>query len=194
MDTLLYWDEQVFYWVFEGWRANWLTPVMIFFSDALKATPMQVAVLLAWGWMVWRGGKLRRFALLLIPTLILTNETSDLLKAWVGRERPCVALPIEAITGKLTSGSFPSAHSANTSAVAALAGAIGSWRQAAFWGWLPIIAGISRVYVGVHYPSDVLAGWALGAFYGWGVAWLWRKITALLVSTLSTAESSKRGE
>lgn len=194
MDMLLHWDEQVFYWIFEGWRANWLTPVMIFFSDALKATPTRVAVLLMWGWMAWRGGKLRRFALLLIPTLILTNETSDLLKVWVGRERPCVALPIEAITGKLTSGSFPSAHSANTSAVVVLAGVLWGWRQVVFWGWLPIVVGISRVYVGVHYPSDVLAGWALGAFYGWGVAWLSRKITALLVSTPSTSESSKRGE
>ncbi|CUU05565.1 undecaprenyl-diphosphatase [Armatimonadetes bacterium GBS] len=194
MEMLLHWDEQLFFWIFEGWRADWLTPVMVFLSDALKSLPARVGVLLFWGWMVWRGGKLRQFALLLVPVLILTNETSDWLKAWVGRERPCVALPIEPITGRLTSGSFPSAHAANMGAVVALAGAIGGWRQALYWGWLPLMVGLSRVYVGVHYPSDVLGGWLLGALYGWGVGWLWCKITARRVSTPSESSPSSRGE
>lgn len=187
-------DVQLFYWIFEGWRADWLTPIMVFFSDALKTLPGRVGAVLLWGYLLWRGGKARAFALWLIPVLILTNETCDFLKVWVGRERPCVALPIEALTGKLTSGSFPSAHAANMGAVVALAGAIGGWRQALYWGWLPLMVGLSRVYVGVHYPSDVLGGWLLGALYGWGVGWLWCKITARRVSTPSESSPSSRGE
>jgi membrane-associated phospholipid phosphatase len=117
-------DVQLFYWIFEGWRADWLTPVMVFFSDALKTLPGRIGAVLLWGYLLWRGGKARAFALWLIPVLILTNETCDFLKAWVGRERPCVALPIEAITGKLTSGSFPSAHAANMSALVGTATAL----------------------------------------------------------------------
>lgn len=193
METLLHWDEQLFFWIFESWRADWLTPIMVFFSDALKTPLARVLVLGLWGWMVWRGGRLRSFALLLIPALILTNETCDWLKVWVGRERPCVALPIEAITGRLTSGSFPSAHAANMATVVALGWAIGGWHKALPWIWLPVVVGLSRIYVGVHYPLDVLGGWALGAFYGWGVGWLWRT-TARWVSTPSVSNPSNRGE
>jgi membrane-associated phospholipid phosphatase len=172
-------DVQLFYWIFEGWRADWLTPVMVFFSDALKTLPGRIGAALLWGYLLWRGGKARAFALWLIPVLILTNETCDFLKAWVGRERPCVALPIEAITGKLTSGSFPSAHAANMSALVGTATALWGRRALAYLFWLPLMVGLSRVYVGVHYPSDVAAGWLLGWLYGWGgvrlALWAWNR-------------------
>ena len=161
-------DVQLFYWIFEGWRADWLTPIMVFFSDALKTLPGRIGAVLMWGYLLWRGGKARAFALWLLPVLILTNETSDLLKAWVGRERPCVALPIEALTGKLTSGSFPSAHAANMSALVGTATALWGRRALLWLFWLPLMVGLSRVYVGVHYPSDVAAGWLLGWLFGWG--------------------------
>lgn len=162
-------DTRLFYWIFEGWRADWVTPIMIFFSDALKSWQGRAAAVLIWVYLLWRGGKARAFALWLVPILVLTNETADWLKAWVGRERPCVALPIDALTGNLTSGSFPSAHAANMSALVGVATAL--WGRKAFWGlfWLPLLVGLSRVYVGVHYPSDVVGGWLLGWLYGWGI-------------------------
>lgn len=124
-------------------------------------------------------GARRAFALWLIPVLIVTNESCDFLKAWVGRERPCVALPIEALTGKLTSGSFPSAHAANMSALVGTATALWGRRALLWLFWLPLMVGLSRVYVGVHYPSDVAAGWLLGWLYGWGgvrlALWAWNR-------------------
>ena len=120
-----------------------------------------------------------RVVLALFPLLILTNETCDFLKVWVGRERPCVALPIEALTGKLTSGSFPSAHAANMSALVGTATAVWGRRALLWLFWLPLMVGLSRVYVGVHYPSDVAAGWLLGWLFGWGgvrlALWAWRR-------------------
>ncbi|MFN4034033.1 MAG: phosphatase PAP2 family protein [Fimbriimonadales bacterium] len=186
-------DTRLFYWIFEGWRSEWLTPVMVFFSDALKTLGGRLGALALWGYLLWRGGRARALALWLLPVLVLTNESCDLLKAWVGRERPCVALPIEAITGTLTSGSFPSAHAANMSAVAGVATALWGRRALLYLGWLPLIVGLSRVYVGVHYPSDVLAGWAIGWFYGWGVVSLTGWIIARRRSTVSGAISDSGG-
>ncbi len=186
-------DIRLFYWIFEGWRADWLTPVMIFLSDALKTAPGRVGALLLWLYLLWRGGKARAFALWLVPILIVTNETCDFLKAAIGRERPCVALPIEAITGKLTSGSFPSAHAANMSAVVGVATAIWGRRAFLYLFWLPVMVGLSRIYVGVHYPSDVLGGWLLGWLYGWGAVSLAVWIIARRRSTPSASSSDSGG-
>lgn len=186
-------DTQLFYWIFEGWRSDWLTPLMLFLSEGNKWGWVRAGLLLLWLFLVWRGGKARTFALLLLPTLALSNELADVLKAWVGRERPCVALPIEPLTGRLTSPSFPSAHAANMAALVGLAGVIGGGRIALWLLWLPLLVGLSRIYVGVHYPSDVLGGWVLGGVVGVGVGWLWRWITARRRSSPSVSESDTRG-
>jgi membrane-associated phospholipid phosphatase len=185
------WDRQLFYWVFEGMRADWLTPLMLFFR---RATSGGVC---GWdyccsgcGWCGAVGGCVV-FALLLIPTLIVSNELCDLLKSWVGRVRPCMVLPIEPLVGRLSSPSFPSAHAANMAALTALGGMLGGWRVALALLWLPLLVGLSRVYVGVHYPSDVLGGWLIGGLIGSGVGWLWRWATARRASRPS--ESDTRG-
>lgn len=193
MNMLQSWDTQVFYWVFEGLRADWLTPLMLFFSEGSKWWSVRVGFLLVWLFLVWRGGKARAFALLLVPTLLGANELCDLLKDWVGRTRPCVALPIEPLTGRLASPSFPSAHAANMAALVGLAGVVGGWRVALALLWLPLLVGLSRVYVGVHYPSDVVGGWAIGSLIGVGVGWLWRWIAARRRSTPSVSASDTRG-
>jgi len=191
MSLLSEWDRQLFYWLFEGMRADWLTPLMLFLSEGNKWWSVRVALLLLWLWLVWRGGRMRVFALLLIPTLMVSNELCDLLKSWVGRMRPCIALPIEPLVGRLSSPSFPSAHAANMASLMALAGTVGGWRVALGLLWLPLLVGLSRVYVGVHYPSDVLGGWLLGGLIGVGVGWLWSRIAARRVS--SPSESGRRG-
>ncbi len=187
------WDTQLFYWVFEGLRSEWLTPLMLFLSEGNKWWSVRIAFLCVWLFLVWRGGKARTFALLLLPTLMVANELCDWLKAWVGRVRPCVALPIEPLTGRLSSPSFPSAHAANTAALVGLAGVVGGWRVALSLLWLPLLVGLSRVYVGVHYPSDVVGGWMIGWAVGAGVGWLWRWITARRESSPSVSESGTRG-
>ena len=191
MSLVSEWDRQLFYWVFEGMRADWLTPLMLFFSEGNKWGWVRGAILLLWLGLVWRGGRGRVFALLLIPTLIVSNELCDWLKSWVGRMRPCIALPIEPLVGRLSSPSFPSAHAANMASLTALAGTLGGWRVALGLLWLPLLVGLSRIYVGVHYPSDVLGGWLLGGLIGSGIGWLWRWATARRASRPS--ESGKRG-
>ncbi|HEX9030899.1 MAG TPA: phosphatase PAP2 family protein, partial [Streptosporangiaceae bacterium] len=105
-------------------------------------------------------------------------------KSVVGRPRPPVAHAVQSAPGF----SFPSAHAAVAiavcGAVAWLCGLrLRSWAgRAALWSAAAMIAalvGLSRIYLGVHWTSDVLGGWALGAL------WLAVVISAWTVFTRS---------
>ncbi len=95
-------------------------------------------------------------------------------KRLVGRERPALVDHLV----EVSSASFPSGHASN-SAIIYLTMALTVMqivpRQAARWflfaATLALVGtiGASRVYLGVHWPSDVLAGWSAGAL--WALAW-----------------------
>ena len=102
-------------------------------------------------------------------TLLVT-----LVKGLVGRVRPTVTDHLVAVYD----ASFPSGHAANSACVyltlALLLLQITERRAVkryilAATALLVTAIGISRVYLGVHWPSDVLAGWTFGAL--WAVAW-----------------------
>jgi undecaprenyl-diphosphatase len=109
---------------------------------------------------------------------------SLLLKALFGRERPDEALHAVAVT----SASFPSGHSMNAAVVwltlgTFLARVVERRRLQVFVFAASVVVtllvGVSRVYLGVHYPTDVAAGWCAGfvwALAWWGVAeWVGRR-------------------
>lgn len=101
---------------------------------------------------------------------------SQALKHVFGRERPTVVPHLV----EVSTASFPSGHSMVAAAVYLTLGALLARMQSRFvqkaylliWGGLLTgLVGMSRVYLGVHYPTDVLAGWAAGA--GWAsLCWL----------------------
>ena len=84
-------------------------------------------------------------------------------KPAVERIRPCHSLASVRVPDGCGSGrSFPSAHASDTAAAATVL----AWAAPAlspFALTLTAIVGLSRVYLGVHYPSDVVGGWVLGA-------------------------------
>ena len=107
------------------------------------------------------GGKRPR-AMLLAATVILERLSVDGLKLAIGRPRPDLDLPF--MPG---SASFPSGHSANSMAVfvaVALIAVPPSWRRCALAVAVcaSILIGLSRIVLGVHWPSDVIGGWAWG--------------------------------
>jgi undecaprenyl-diphosphatase len=124
----------------------------------------------------------RRQAGLLVTVAVLAQLSANLLKGVYGRPRPDF-LPHDMF---VYAGSFPSGHS--TVAAAAwltLATMIASLEPKAHTKALAYAAaifviltvGFSRIYLGVHWPSDVLAGWTLGA--GWALAgWIALRMTA----------------
>jgi undecaprenyl-diphosphatase len=113
----------------------------------------------------------RAAALWLLGAVVATSAAVSILKALVGRVRPCDALawcvPIDMVSPG--GHSFPSGHAAGSFAFAAfVAVRAPRWAAPAFV-WAAIVAW-SRCVLGVHYPSDVLAGAALGAAIGVTVA------------------------
>ena len=124
--------------------------------------------------LLWKGGtRGRLFVLALVLALVITDPlVVNNLKKLVGRERPFLVLEgVRCLVGKGGSGSFPSAHAANW--FAGLAVALVYYRRS--WRFmlpLAVLVAVSRVYNGVHYPSDIVAGAIIGAAAGFAAVWL----------------------
>ena len=144
--------------------------------------------------------RLRRKATLLAGTIIGGWAVNTLIKLLVGRPRPAIVSHLAEAGGS----SFPSGHSFNSAVVymgIALAAASLTAARGARWGIIAAAAlvtaliALSRVWLGVHYPSDVLAGW-LG-----GMAWactasalLYRPAKQLADSAAHELEAATPGE
>jgi undecaprenyl-diphosphatase len=95
---------------------------------------------------------------------------ATLLKFAIGRERPYVAFPEqEPLTRSVLDLSLPSGHAATSFAAATVLAALLPRSRAAPLYLLAVAIAWSRVYVGVHYVSDVLAGAALGVAVALGL-------------------------
>jgi undecaprenyl-diphosphatase len=114
--------------------------------------------------------RLRREAVLLAATVVSGTIGQALMKALFGRPRPTIVPHLAEAGGN----SFPSGHSFNAALVyiaVALALAALSARRSVRWTIvgsalaLTLLFALSRVWLGVHFPSDAIAGWLGGA--GW---------------------------
>ncbi len=128
-------------------------------------------ILLTVGGLIWRGRSRAAWFLLLLALAVGVTDglVCNTLKHGIGRVRPCAALEnVHLLVGCSGSGSMPSSHAANWFAMTMVAFLFyrRSWRV-----MLPLAVAVSfsRIYNGVHYPSDVLAGAILGAGTGFAV-------------------------
>ncbi|GIV19382.1 MAG: phosphatase PAP2 family protein [Armatimonadota bacterium] len=157
-----------------------LDAVMLFVTDIQRTG---ILLLIVWVGLLWKGGtKGRTVALLLLPLILLTDQlSSHVLKELFGRVRPCEALQgVRAIDGCRHSLSFPSSHAVNTFAAATLFSLFyRRWVPWVAYG-LAAIVSYSRIYLGLHYPSDVFGGAVIGATCALVLVWTYGGLVSLV--------------
>jgi undecaprenyl-diphosphatase len=156
------WDEALFRALNLAGTDPVLDFLMVFFTDL--ALPYTLALLVIPLW--WRGHRDQAFDLLILLGVVMV--VTEIVKYAVDRSRPCDVLagvhtlPWDTCASE-GDPSFPSEHASRVFAVAAFLAVYYRWPVKASALVAAILTGISRVYLGVHWPSDVLAGAALGA-------------------------------
>jgi undecaprenyl-diphosphatase len=172
-------DTWLFYLINVGLSNPLFDKLMPFITD--QKNWMLVYIFLI-GWMLWKGGKEGRiFAISLIVAIALTDQiNSGLLKEFFGRIRPCHVLDDINLLVPCGGGkSFPSSHAANNFAAASV---LTYFKPQYKWLYFSIAAlvALSRVFIGVHYPLDIIGGACVGLFIGSTVAFLANFILKLL--------------
>ena len=140
-----------------------------FFSTITDLHYWVIAYVILWGILFFSGGKKGKIAAILILVLIATTDQVGykLLKEYFGRIRPCNTLP-DVLTpiGKTGAFSFPSNHAINNFAAATF-----FYRLYPKLKWVlftgAFLVAFSRVYLGLHYPSDILGGAIIGVAFGY---------------------------
>ena len=153
---------------------HWLQLAMLDLTALGGGTVLVLVTLLVTGSLLVQ--RKRAHALFIAVAVASGGALSALLKAGYARPRPALVAHLV----EVTSPSFPSGHAMNSAIVyltlgVLLARAVPGRRFKAYVLWvgvlLTLIVGASRVYLGVHWPTDVIAGWAIGSAWA-GLGWL----------------------
>jgi len=173
-------DERLFFLVNSQWQTrvlDWVMPVI----TELKY--FVVPIIVIWAIMVFFGNRRSRRAAFVILVLIAITDLSSsfILKPLFGRIRPCHVLDgVRLLTNCSSAYSMPSAHAVNMFAFA-------TFFTLNYRKWWPLFflaaaaVSYSRIYIGIHYPFDALAGAAYGSAVAVAVFFGERKLETRLL-------------
>ena len=165
-------DTQVFLWL-NGLHTGWLDKVMVSITEMWPWIPIYILLL----FLVFKKYRWSGFWILLaVGVVILCSDqlSAHVCKPLFHRLRPCFNPDLEGLV-HLPKGlpggkyGFFSSHAANTFAVASFLTAVlrESYRHIGWWlyGWA-FVSSYTRIYIGVHYPGDIIGGAVLGILIG----------------------------
>lgn len=177
MQLLKDFDTYIFYKFNKGLQNNLFDILMPFITDYRNWYLIILLAILIFIIKDWKEG-LVTILLIVIAVSISDYLNSHIIKSLFGRLRPCHALPIETIhlpLGCPDNPSFPSSHASNIFALSVVL--VYRYRTLlAVMLIYSLLVCLSRVYLGVHYPFDVIAGGISGIFYGSTVIFLYNLI------------------
>ena len=155
----------------------------IFFAwisqDLLFSTPLLLVVMVFLSWRFGKDGF--KFWLLTIAFIPLGDQLGALLKYLTAQPRPCAELgsvvrqvdTVFSINCSRNLNGMPSNHALNFFLFMTFSSYMLRWRGwIVGFGLLAVLVALSRVYLGVHYPSQILAGTLIGMGLGAGMGWL----------------------
>lgn len=157
-------DLNIFYFINHTLKNSFFDVIMPVITNIKY---WRIPLILAWlALMMFGGKKEREVGILCIIAIAFTDIfTAKVIKQYVHRIRPCFDYSdVHQLVGT-GNFSFPSNHAANNFAVATLIFLYNKKISLIFLS-LGLLIGFSRVYVGVHYPLDVLAGFFFGIYNG----------------------------
>lgn len=168
LETLAAIDRALFHFI----NITLSNPVTDFMMPLITSDDaLRIMYALAMVLILWKGNAPLRWMVLFSGLVLLcTDQTAaGIIKPLVNRPRPCqpdsgvdiVNLLVGCGGGK----SMPSAHAANSFGQAFLFGMRYRGARWYLFGFAALIS-LSRVFVGVHYPGDIIVGAAIGALYG----------------------------
>lgn len=170
MDTFSALDASLFHALNRGFSGPAVDQFMLLVSD--RITWFVAAALLIVTSLVLKNKRLLAFCAALGITLGLVDLfTYQVLKPTFARPRPCYQFEADVRLVQERCGSdygFPSNHAANSMATAVTIALTFRRRSLAITAVaLAMLVGLSRIYLGVHFPGDVLAGFAVGGLLAW---------------------------
>lgn len=187
MEALLQLDGGILLWIQENLRNEILTPIVTFITHLGDHGYLWIALLL----ILLCIPKTRKAGWMGAATLLLTFIVNNLfIKNLVARTRPYMVVEgLTILIERPGEFSFPSGHTANSMAVGVILWMISQkcsklkdeklyFPKAAGWFFLilSVLISLSRLYVGVHYPTDVLGGAVIAILDAWIVFSVYKKL------------------
>lgn len=172
IETLMDWDTSLFLYL-NQFHWDWLDPVMVLATRTESWLPLFAFLI----YLIVKGYQRESWLVLLcvIITVVLADQfTSTLMKPFFHRLRPSHEPSLESLVhlvGGYRGGTygFASSHAANTTGVALFIFLL--FREKYRLAWLmfiwAFIMGYTRIYLGVHYPGDVIVGALVGIGCGY---------------------------
>lgn len=170
VDMLIHSDQDLFLWL-NGHHTPWLDTLMYWITFKYTWAPMYVLLIALHLRKDWKNG-LVQIAVVIIAVVIADKITSGFMKPYFLRFRPCHEPALQGLVHQVTGCGglygFASSHASTSFAVAITW--FGFLRNRFHYVWLlfvwAAIYSYSRVYVGVHYPADIVIGTMIGLLVG----------------------------